>query len=248
MSKIEEYRALLRETDDWDALLLKESRLPGPRANLELAHAVAEEGDEACFQHLLSFSPEEAPTNTPGEFLACCGVLGLGRLLAEGQRGHLTALRRLASDPRWRVREVVAMALQRFGDDHMPDLITEMKRWSAGNPLEKRAVAAALCEPRLLGEQAHAIEVLRILDEITASIAAIPDRRSEPFRALRKDLGYCWSVAVVACPKTGKALMEKWLTDEDADLRWIMKSNLKKKRLERMDKDWVERSQEILGS
>ena len=38
----------------------------------------------------------------------------------------LQALRPLASDPRWRIREAVAMALQRWGDADMPALLAEM--------------------------------------------------------------------------------------------------------------------------
>jgi len=46
MSKVEEYREALRELGDWDPFLLRESGLPGPRGNIELGRAVAEEGDE----------------------------------------------------------------------------------------------------------------------------------------------------------------------------------------------------------
>jgi hypothetical protein len=53
-------------------------------------------------------------------------------------------------------------------------------------------------------------------------------------------LGYCWSVAVAALPIDGKALMEKWLVNPDKDVQWIMKENLKKNRLRRMDEHWVE--------
>jgi hypothetical protein len=67
----------------------------------------------------------------------------------------------------------------------------------------------------------------------------VKDRHSEGFIALRKGLGYCWSVAVVALPEQGKLLMEKWSTDPDKDIHWIMKENLKKTRLTRMDADWV---------
>ena len=41
MSKVEEYRQRLAQLKDWTPFLLKESGLPGPRGNLELAQAVA---------------------------------------------------------------------------------------------------------------------------------------------------------------------------------------------------------------
>jgi hypothetical protein len=44
MSKIDEYRQILRTLENWDLFLLRESGLPGKRANLELAQAVADEG------------------------------------------------------------------------------------------------------------------------------------------------------------------------------------------------------------
>jgi predicted NAD/FAD-dependent oxidoreductase len=58
--------------------------------------------------------------------------------------------------------------------------------------------------------------------------------------ALRKGLAYCWSVALVANPESGKQMMEKWLEDSDKDIRWIMRENLKKNRLIRMDFAWVQ--------
>jgi len=35
--------------------------------------------------------------------------------------------------------------------------------------------------------------------------------------------------------------MEKWLADEDKDVRWIMRENLGKARLARLDADWLAR-------
>jgi hypothetical protein len=247
MTKTDQYRTQLRQLDQWDAFLLQESGLPGPRGNLELAQVVADEGDRQLFQRYVAYTPDVAPTNSPYEFLAFCGVVGLGRLLAEGEQDTLETLRRLASDPRWRTREGVAMALQRLGEVDMARLVAEMKTWSRGNPLEQRAAAAALCEPKLLDQPIHARAVLHILDQITASIEGVEDRRSEGFQALRKGLGYCWSVAVVALPDEGKTLMEKWLVHPDRDVQWIMKENLKKQRLVRMDAVWVEKWRQALS-
>ena len=181
MNKVESYREKLRTLKSWDAFLLKESGLPGPRGNLELAQVVADEGDAALFERYLAFDATRAPTNSPYEFLAFCGVVGLGRLVAEGKRARLKTLRACASDSRWRMREGVAMALQRVGDKDMDALLDEMEKWSRGNLLEQRAAAAALCEPRLLHEREHAARVLRILDDITASIARIENRKSVEF-------------------------------------------------------------------
>jgi hypothetical protein len=165
----------------------------------------------------------------------------MGRLVAEGDMEGLKILRGCASDPRWRLREAVAMALQKLGKVDMEALLAEMRDWSLGIPLEQRAAAAALCEPNLLLDEGHAEAVLNLLDSITRSIAKVANRKSEDFKALRKGLGYCWSVAVAALPSAGKELMEKWLLSDDRDIQWIMKQNLKKKRLARVDEAWVQR-------
>ena len=121
----------------------------------------------------------------------------------------------------------------------MNSLLGEMVKWSKGNLLERRAAAAALCEPRLLCEERHTRRVLHILDSITSSVQVVENRRSAEFQALKKGLGYCWSVAVAALPMAGKAEMEKWLSSDDREIVRIMKENLRKKRLERMDANWV---------
>jgi len=245
MSKVAHYRQMLRTLDDWDAFLLRESGLPGPRANLELVQAVADEGDAPRFQRYLAFGPEQAPVNSPQVFLAVCGVVGLGRLLAEGRQEVLATLRRCASDPRWRIREGVAMALQRLGDVDMAALLQVAEEWSRSNLLEKRAAAAAVCEPRLLGQPEHVGRVLQLLDVLTASLTQVVDRKSDDFRVLRQALGYCWSVAVVAWPEKGQPMMEHWLTSSDPDVRWVMRENLRKNRLQRLDAAWVARWTEV---
>jgi hypothetical protein len=52
-------------------------------------------------------------------------------------------------------------------------------------------------------------------------------------------MGYCWHVAVAALPDEGKPATEKWLASQNTDIRWIMKENLKKNRLAKMDAAWV---------
>jgi hypothetical protein len=245
--RADEYRTKLRALDNWDSYLLKESGLPGPRGNLELAQVVADEGNLQLFRRYTAYTADEAPVNSPYEFLAFCGIVGLGRVLAEGDTDMLKTLRSYASDPRWRIREAVAMALQRLGDADMTRLITEMRDWSKGTPLEQRAAAAALCEPRLLGQAKHARAVLSILDRITISIERAENRQNDDFLTLRKGLGYCWSVAVVALPAEGRVLMEKWLVKSDKDIQWIMKENLQKARLARMDSDWVRKWRARMG-
>jgi hypothetical protein len=235
MTKVEGYRQMLQKLDDWMPFLRKNSGLPGPRGNLELAHAVAEEGNKKQFKQLLSVQANE---NTPEVFLVFCGIVGLGKLAAR-ETALFETLCGYASDPRWRIREAVATGLQLAGDQDMDLLLKEMAKWGKGNWYEKRAAAATLAEPRLLKKPKHAKQVLVILDEITGSMEDAEDRKDESFRVLRQGMAYCWSVAVAALPEAGKPIMEKWLTSRDKDIRWIMKENLKKNRLIKMDASWV---------
>jgi hypothetical protein len=244
LNKSETYRQTLAKSADWEPYLLQESGLPGPRGNLELAQVVADEGDRGLFEHFLAYTPQVAPTNDPHEFLAFCGVVGLGRLLAEGDEKILDQLRPFASDPRWRLREGVAMALQRLGKQDMRRLLDAMQKWSSGNWLEKRAAAAALAEPVLLHNEEDALAALQILDRITASMENSGDAKNEGFKVLQQGLGYCWSVVVAAAPQQGKRLMEKWLACPDRVIQRIMQENLKKNRLRRMDSAWVEKWRE----
>ena len=119
--------------------------------------------------------------------------------------------------------------------------------WSKGSPLVRRAAVATLCEPSLLVRREIAVKILDILDGITASILAEEERRTEDFRVLRKGLGYGWSVAVAAHADIDIPRMEKWIQSEDADIRWIMRQNLKKNRLSKMDDAWMRTQLGLLG-
>lgn len=239
MPSAKDYRQELQASTDWRATLLKNSGLPGPRGNLELAQAFAEVATKTQIEELLSIPAEQSPENSAQVFLVFCGIAALGKSAGRGGRAPFKRLRSFASDGRWRVREAVAIALQYVGDTNMPALIQEMQPWSEGNWYEKRAAAAALAEPRLLKDTASAAEVLHIFDKITRDIHDASDPQEESFKVLRQSMGYCWSVAVAAAPQEGKRLMAKWLASSNADVRWIMKENLKKNRLIKTDPAWV---------
>jgi hypothetical protein len=219
---VDSYRAELRGLKEWEPYLKKHSGLPGPRANLELVQAVGEEGDPDRLWRLSASSDE---------FLALCGTAGLGRVALMEPETVMTWLRELASDPRWRVREGVAMALQHIGREDMPGLLADMQEWSEGEPYVQRAAAAGLCEPGLLEEGQYAVQVLAILDRITTSVASAEHRRSDGFRVLRQALGYCWSVAAASVPENALPYLEKWMRSTDKDVAWVMKENLSKARM-----------------
>src|SRR2546429_246078 len=92
-SRADIYREELRQLDNWEPYLKKHSGLPGPRANLELVAAVAEEADADRLWRLSA---------SQDEFLALCGTAGLGRIALLEPETVMSWLRELASDPRRR--------------------------------------------------------------------------------------------------------------------------------------------------
>lgn len=228
MSKAGDHRADLARLDDWTEYLAANSNLPGPRGNLELVAAAGEEADLARAEALIA---------TGDEFSVVCGLVAAGRLFGEGDESRARVLHHHASDPRWRVREGVAMGVQRAADTDPERAFALMERWAPeGDPLVQRAVVAAVCEPRLLRDPVFARRALALLADITDALAGRPaDTRRDPtVRTLRQALGYGWSVAVAALPDEGLAAFAGLERIDDADVAWIVRENLKKARLKRL--------------
>ncbi|MGE0138054.1 MAG: DNA alkylation repair protein [Ilumatobacteraceae bacterium] len=228
MSTIDEHRAALRHSSRWLDYLTRHSGLPGPRGNLELVAACGEEADLERAEELIA---------TDDEFALVCGLVALGRLLGEGDRHHETVLHARASDHRWRVREGVAMAVQRAGDADREQAFAIAERWALDpDPLVRRAAVAAVCEPRLLDDHDHAMRALALLDRVTADLAASPNagRWNPGVRTLRQALGYAWSVAVAAAPEDGLRCFGALTGCDDPDVQWIARENCRKARLKRL--------------
>ncbi|WP_336708018.1 HEAT repeat domain-containing protein [Oerskovia sp. USHLN155] len=233
MSVREEHRAALRALDDDPAAvrayLTARSGLPGPRANLELIGAFA---DVAPAGLVLALA------DSPDEYLRCCGTVGLGRLVVDvPARARTDLLRVRAAEGSWRVREAVAMALQRIGDAEPATLRSLAASWvDDQDPMVRRAAVAGICEPRLLRTPTTATAALDACAAATASIHALPsDARRDPgVRALRQALGYCWSVAVAGDPAAGLARFAALRGSDDPDVAWIVRENEKKTRLRRL--------------
>jgi hypothetical protein len=104
-------------------------------------------------------------------------------------------------------------------------------------------VAAALAHPPLLEDPVFARQALELAGRVLERFAATPAaaRRQEDFRVLRQGLGYALSVLAAAEPRAGFALLERWAARGDPEVNWILRENLKKKRLAR----WPERVRRI---
>ena len=206
------------------------SGLPGPRANLTLADAFAAVADRALILRLAL---------ADDEYLRFCATEAIGRLLVEtpNDQSLRAFLHERATDASWRVREGAARAIQLVGDRD-PVLLREIVTdWSADDdPWVRRAALAGVCEPRLLNQPETADLALWTCQAATDFITQIPlpARRDPGVRNLRQALGYCWSVAVAGAPEHGLPQFEQLRASTDADVRWIVDSNLKKARLKRL--------------
>jgi hypothetical protein len=243
--------------------LLANSNLPGPRGNLELAAVFSDMVEEKfaedpterlwrfCLQ-LTVISAAEAPVNDPKEFLPFCGACALGALGVASSACYqdaLARLRALATDPRWRMREGVAMGLQKLLEKEREKTLNELEGWIAnGDWLAMRAVAAGVAEPPLLREKQTAARALALHQQIFDRISSMNERKSEQFKTLKKGLGYTLSVVISAIPVEGFAYMEQLIESrkQDRDIRWILKENLKKNRLAKNFPDEVAAMKHLL--
>jgi hypothetical protein len=224
--------------------LTSNSNLPGTRGNLELAEAFADVVEDnargeseklwnLCIK-LTQFPPIEAPVNNPKEFLVFCGARGVGALGASQAffQKAMSRLKELASDPRWRTREGVAMAIQSMIGKQSQKTLREIEEWIENNNwLVMRAVAAGVAEPPLLKDKQTAKSAFELHKAIFTKIAVAKERKSSEFKTLKQGLGYSLSVIVCAVPEEGFEYMRQLAGTQDADILWIVKENLKKNRL-----------------
>jgi len=199
-----------------------------------LLSAAAEEVDRPW---AYAWAAARVGTDPTDVFGISVGVVALVRFAAAGKAGAEEGLRRRAADDEWRIREAVAIGLQRLGDDRPDELARICLKWSRDDdPLVVRAAVAAVAEPRLLRTPAAVDASLDTLDRATQSVVVAEDRRGKPVRVLRQALGYAWSVVIAADAERGWPRFIAWLTShgDDADIAWIVRENLKKNRLVRL--------------
>jgi hypothetical protein len=254
MSRKESYRKHLNdlineslETGNEENLtkyLTLNSNLPGPRGNLELAEAFADIVKDyagkkpqklwnLCLK-LTQFSLAEAPVNSPKEFLVFCGARGVG-VIGTSQATFpkaMSSLKELASDPRWRTREGVAMAIQNMIEKQPQKTLRELEGWIENNNwLAMRAVAAGVAEPALLKDKQTVKSAFELHKKIFAKIISAEERKSAEFKTLKQGLGYSLSVVTHAIPREGFEYMRQLINKQDTDVLWIVKENLRKNRL-----------------
>jgi hypothetical protein len=240
-------RALTSNPRPLEFYLRDQSRLPGPRANLELvndlsyliAAQITEQPDNvrALLDYLLSDDRNKIASNTPSEFIVLCGVVAYGAcaVTKPGWRSEtFELLDQYACSSFWRVRQGVEIAFQRLLTDATQDTISYLVIMATrGNYYQQRASIASIAEPSLLYSSDTVQAALSILNSILERLHSSPafDRKREDFRVLRQTLGYAISVITAAAPEKGFALMRTCASWGDPDVVWILRENLKKKRL-----------------
>jgi hypothetical protein len=226
--------------------LREQSHFPGTRANLELVNSlsdllaavVSEQPDQVWM--LLNYLVQDEKTvvsNTPDEFVVLCGVVAFGACATVRQEWYTEVfeiLEHFACSSSWRVREGVSMALQRMlpvNPQKTIEYLIELAK--KGNCFQQRASIAAIAEPSLLQTPAIIDAALVIQRLVVERLHALPAtiRKRNDVRALRQSLGYTLSVAAAAAPEEGFALMRDCAKWGDPDINWILRENLKKKRL-----------------
>lgn len=244
-------RALAGDPGPLEGFLVEHSNLPGPRGNLELAHAFADTvvaavtdrglpGAEVAelLDRWAALPVEDVPSNDPREILPFCSALAYGAVGAarpDWWSDESAKLRRAAVDGRWRTREMVATGVQRVLAADWPRGYATVIEWASDpDPLVVRAAAAAVAEPALLREASAAVEAVAVQAAAATILRGVPAerRRDQDVRVLRKALGYTLSVVAVAAPDAGFRLLEELAAQPDPDLAWIVRENLRKKRLQ----------------
>jgi hypothetical protein len=240
-------RALAGHPRPLEFYLRDQSHLPGTRANLELVHqlsyllaALAKEQSEqvrTLLDYLISDDRHKVMSNTPEEFVMLCGIVALGACTASRSTWRsevFELLGQYACSMCWRVREGTAIAFQRLLAASPKETISFLSILAKqGNYFQQRAAIAALAEPPLLYVAELLQAALTLQQVILERLRAAPaiERKREDFRTLRQALGYTLSVITAAAPEEGFALMRTCATWNDSDINWILRENLKKKRL-----------------
>jgi hypothetical protein len=221
--------------------LESESRLPGPRANLEvLGHFITccqESRGTALIVVLrewLATPMIDAPVNSAAEFPVACAAAGLASIYTRDSRTIEPLLIDAAHSERWRTREALLIGLQQLGLRDPDALLSVLEKWSSqSDPFLERAILGTLADPPLLAHSSMRrlayIQTELTLDRLQSLPAAL--RKTTGNQILEKTLSFAISVFVAADPETGFRHLERWLAHADRATRRIINTNLGKARL-----------------
>lgn len=246
-------RALNGNQRPLEFYLRENGRLPGARANMELANDVSYLLAASASRHpdtvryittyFTNGDARKVVSNTPAEFVMICGIVASGACAAvqgSWRTDTFEMLRRYACSSHWRVRRGVATAYQHLLAA-VPDATGEQLMYlaSEGNYWQQCAAITTIAEEALLympDVLATALQLQHIILERLHN-APFDVRKGEDFRTLKRTLGFTLSVITVSSPAQGFALMRECATWNDPDITWILRENLNKKRLAKFVED-----------
>ena len=250
LDEFKKYTLVEKELENY---LLENSNLPGKRGNLELAFSFRDyiekiylPAKEAAFNNclrLVNENPARKAKIGNEEFLPFCGIVGLGRIakIDFNRRNEiLLLLRKNAQDDRWRIREAVAMAIQEIVAVDSSQTLEQLNKWLEDeNYFVYRAVAAGLAEPYLMKDPQIAQAAFLIHKSIIEKVGNEKDIKTPEYKALVKGLCYTLSVIILGNKEQGFDYLDHLITINNPIIRKIVRENLKKNRLKRLNESAV---------
>lgn len=238
-----------------------QSGLPGTRMNGLLAQAFAVEcvglgkaSDKLVFEMAL-MSPEVAPGASPREFLPVCGTLALGARSAHEKKDLklrkrvMEILHEASEDMRFRVREIVPVALAKIGAVAGDPLVHELEPWMDGF-FHASAALLAMATP----------EFLAVIDDQDAALARLDQAYALAKNAARSTSRYPGRKALIEALSTAPIAfaakfgvpvfdhMVRWSNSEDPELRGAIEAVLRSQKLLTRYAPDVKRVQDALAA
>jgi hypothetical protein len=242
-------------------LLSNASGLPGTRVNMTLAQAFAVEcvglgkASDTLVVAMCNLDAERAPGDSGGEFLPVCGVLALGARAATDKnpavlrKKALLILHALSEDFRFRVREVVPIALGRLGAVMGDALVHELASWTDGF-FQGAAALNAMAQPNFLPKIDDAEAAIARLDEAYALAKNAPrsTARYPGFKALVDALG---TAPAALATRFGVPVFDRlavWSNTEMKELRGAVETAIRSTKLTSRYAQEVKRVQAALDA
>jgi len=245
------------EKNDFEGLsnyLIENSNLPGRMANLNLISTVADifesngEISKLWYSTLNTWFDIKIDGNSPQTMLVLTALESFGSMYNHvSKKNQLLIEKKMKdslNDERWRVREIVTESYKRIGLLSYKKLIDLFENILSNKPtpLEIRGILATVAHPELLVSKEQLDFSQKIL-ELSFNYYLNFDNNKfskEEKVVLKKGLSFAPSVIVSKNPHTGFLYFEGLIENNNKEIKIIIKTNLKKKRLENTYPDKVE--------
>lgn len=264
--RLKELSVQFLKRNDFEGLrnyLIENSNLPGSMVNLKLVSTVAnlfeanEEMSKSWYNTLKSWFRTKVDGNSPEVILVLTALESFGGIYSyfsiKEQLIIEKTLKESLNDERWRVREIVTESYKRIGLLSYGDLIKLFEDILSNEPtpLEVRGLLATVAHPNLLISEEQLDFSQKILELSFHYYLNFNEQiySKEDKLVLKKGLYFAPSVIVSKNPNAGFQYFERLVkNDVSNELKTIIKTNLKKKRLENVYPDEVEGLLEMINN